>query len=262
MRWVIGDVHGMRAAIESLLAAVGKRDTSPRFLFTGDYVNRGPDTRAVLDLLLTLPNATFVRGNHDDVLDVILNGHGYCDQPTPLDPVGAFTWFMQFGLGETLVSYGADYAELEYTAGHPSPGRVFDAVEGVPDAHRAFIRALPPVYEEPDLFVAHAMWDPHSDPPSIAERLAADSQDRFRVLWGRYAERDILSRKRWRRTGYFGHTPVQSYRAGQFTPLRGPNIVLLDTGAALMPDGRLSAICHETGECVQVDRSGGLVEAT
>ncbi len=42
---------------------------------------------------------------------------------------------------------------------------------------------------------------------------------------------------------------------------RGPGIVLLDTGAALSTTGRLSAVCAETGECVQVHRSGQLVEA-
>ena len=265
MRWVIGDVHGMRAALESLLAAVARRDSAPRFLFAGDYVNRGPDSRGVLDLLLSLPDASFVRGNHDDVFDVILNGRGYGDPTQPMDRVAAFRWFMQHGLGETLVSYGADYAHLEYAAGHPTESRVFDAVSGVPDAHRAFVRNLPPVHEEPDLFVAHAMWDVDApdDAPNLAAPLAAPGNDaaRFKVLWGRYGERDIKRVKRWRRTGYFGHTPVRSYRPGQDTPIRGPGIVLLDTGAALTPDGRLSAVCAETGECVQVERSGKVVPA-
>ena len=103
MRWVIGDVHGMRAALESLLGEISKRDRSPRFLFTGDYVNRGPDSRGVIDLLLSLSGAAFVRGNHDDILDIILHGEGYCDHPTGIDAVGAFRWFMQHGLGETLL---------------------------------------------------------------------------------------------------------------------------------------------------------------
>ena len=265
MRWVIGDVHGMRPALESLLAAVSRRDASPRWLFTGDYVNRGPDSRGVLNLLIALPNAAFVRGNHDDILDVILHGDGYCDHPPGIDPVSAFRWFMQHGLGETLISYGADYAEIEYAAGHPSEARVAQTMSVVPAAHRAFIRALPPVYEEADLFVAHAMWDAYArdDDPPIAEQLARPENGpaRFAVLWGRYNERDVKRPKRWRRTGYFGHTPVQSYRPSQETPMRGPGIVLLDTAAALIPEGRLSAVCADTGECVQVDRGGKLVEA-
>lgn len=265
MRWVIGDVHGMRLALESLLAAISKCDSSPRFLFAGDYVNRGPDSRGVLDLLLTLSNATFVRGNHDDILDIILHGRGYCDHPQPIDPVGAFRWFMQHGMAETLVSYGADYADLEYAAGHPTEARVTEAMSIIPDAHRAFIRGLPPVYEEPDLFVAHALWDvdTRDNAPNLATPLAAPGNGvtRFNVLWGRYAERDIKRVKRWTRTGYFGHTPVKSYHSNQHTPMRGPSIVLLDTGAALSVDGRLSAVCAETGECVQVHRSGKAVEA-
>ncbi len=264
MRWVIGDVHGMRLALESLLAVVSKRDASPRWLFAGDYVNRGPDSRGVLDLLTKLPNAAFVRGNHDDILDVILHGRGYCDHPQPIEPVPAFRWFMQHGLAETLISYGADWADLEYAARHATEARVFDAMSVIPDAHRAFIRGLPPVYEEADLFVAHATWDVDAPDgaPNLAGQLAApgNGPGRFAVLWGRYAERDIRRVKRWRRTGYFGHTPVQSYRAGPATPIRGPNIVLLDTGAAVTADGRLSAVCAETGECVQVHRSGKVVE--
>ena len=76
MRWIIGDVHGMRAALERLLEAVGRVDPSARFYFVGDYVNRGPDARGVIDLLLSLTNARFVRGNHDDIFDrVELRGH-------------------------------------------------------------------------------------------------------------------------------------------------------------------------------------------
>lgn len=261
MRWVIGDVHGMRLALESLLAAIAKRDASPRLIFAGDYVNRGPDSRGVLNLLLSLDNASFVRGNHDDILDIILHGDGYCDHPATIDAVGAFRWFMQHGLAETLVSYGADDADLEYAAGHATDERIREAMSVVPADHRAFIRGLPPVYEEPDLFVAHAMWDVDESDEAIPARLGQSGPDRFKVLWGRYTEKDIARKKRWRRTGYFGHTPVQSYRAGQVEPMRGPNIVLLDTGAALGPSGRLSAMCAETGECVQVHRTGKLVEA-
>jgi hypothetical protein len=261
MRWVIGDVHGMRRALEALLDAIRARDPSPRLLFTGDYVNRGPDSRGVLELLLKLPNASFVRGNHDDVLDIILHGKGFCDHPTNIDPVSAFSWFMQHGLAETLISYGADYADLEYAAMHPSPTRVREAVSVIPASHAEFIRALPPLHEEDDIFVAHAMWDIDDDATSMNEKLAAHGDYRFKVLWGRYFEKDIKARKRWTRFGYFGHTPVSTYRAEYVEPLRGPQIALLDTGAALSVDGRLSAICVETGELVQVHRSGQSVEA-
>ena len=261
MRWIIGDVHGMRLALEALLSAISKRDKDPRFLFAGDYVNRGPDSRGVVNLLLKLPNATFVRGNHDDIVDTILHGIGYVDHPTRLEPVAAFKWFMQHGLMETLTSYGADYADLEYAAGHATEERVAEAMSVIPDEHKTFFKNLKPLHEEPDLFVAHAAWDVDSPDDGMPDRLARHGEDRLKIIWGRYQRFEIDSEKPWRRTGYFGHTPVQSYGDNLFEPLRGPSIVLLDTGAALAANGRLSAVCAETGECVQVHRSGKPVES-
>jgi hypothetical protein len=262
MRWVIGDVHGMRLALEALLNAIAKRDPLPKLIFAGDFVNRGPDSQGVIKLLLTLNNASFVRGNHDDILDIILHGKGFCDHPTTIQPVAAFHWFMQHGLAETLVSYGADAADLEYAAEYPTEDRVHEAVSVIPESHREFVRNLPPLYEDDDVFVAHAMWDADDSDDDIAGRLAKKSGEaRFKVLWGRFADDDIERSKSWRRTGYFGHTPVQTYRGGSVEPLRGPNIFLLDTGAALSVTGRLSAVCVETGECVQVHRNGKPVES-
>ena len=113
MRWVIGDIHGMLRPLEALVAAISRRDPGAHLIFVGDYVNRGPDSRQVIDLLLTLPHATFLRGNHDDIFDLILHGDCYmCHKDAP-DAVAGFAWFMEHGLDKTLVSYGADWAELE-----------------------------------------------------------------------------------------------------------------------------------------------------
>lgn len=261
MRWIVGDVHGMRLSLESLLEAIAARDPSPRLVFTGDYVNRGPDSRGVIDLLMKRTDATFVRGNHDDILDIILHGAGYCDHPATIEPVAAFLWFMQHGLSETLVSYGADVADVEYAAANPSPERVREAVSVIPEDHRRFIHTLRPLHEEPDLFVAHAMWDVNTPDADMPSRLGQSGPDRYKILWGRYSEKEISRKKRWQRTGYFGHTPVQTYGKDKHAPLRGPDIVLMDTGAVLGPTGRLSAVCAETGVCVQVGRSGEQVEA-
>ena len=49
MRWVIGDIHGMLRPTEALIGCILGRDASARFIFVGDYINRGPDSRGVLD---------------------------------------------------------------------------------------------------------------------------------------------------------------------------------------------------------------------
>src|SRR5258708_7396675 len=107
MRWIVGDIHGMAQPLKALVEAVTKRDKSPTWIFVGDYVNRGPDSKGVIDFLLKLPNARFCRGNHDDVFDVLLNEESYVEQLTNNNRGGAYKWFMEHGLRDTLASYGA-----------------------------------------------------------------------------------------------------------------------------------------------------------
>jgi hypothetical protein len=262
MRWIIGDIHGMFRPLDALIGAVERRDQSPHFMFVGDYVNRGPDSPRVIDRILALPRASCVRGNHDDVLDLILHGDCFsCHHHSP-SAISGFTWFMQYGLAETLMAYGADAAQLEHLWRHPDADVLRKTMEVIPARHRQFIHELPPVVEHADLFVAHAMWDVDEPDgsPEIAARLRHDPRLRHQILWGRYSGEQIRQRKRWRRTGYFGHTPVMNYTSLEdLVPLRGPQIVLLDTAAALVHHGRLSAVCAETGEVVQAVRDGSVI---
>lgn len=260
MRWIIGDIHGMLRPLETLLVAVRARDRAAQFIFAGDYVNRGPDSARVLDLLLCLKNAVFLRGNHDDIFDLVLNGMCYVSDDNMPDPMTAFRWFCQHGLRNTLLSYRITPGEIDGLLKRPSPQRLAQVVAPVPPAHRRFIRTLAPMAEFDDCFVAHAMWNP-DDLDEFPEKLANDQRVRHRLLWGRFTPNDLARPKRWRRTGYFGHTPVLNYdpKAGE-VPLRAPSIVLTDTGAALGPRGRLSAICHETGAILQADPNGLFVE--
>src|SRR5437763_3204743 len=157
MRWVIGDIHGMLKPLAQLIYAVRAQDPLARFLFVGDYVNRGPDSRGVVDLLLRLPEGTarFARGNHDDIFDLILNGKSFA---SGADPVPVFAWFMAHGLDRTLHSYGLDAAMIESVERKPTPQRLRDLVSEIPESHRTFFRHLPLVTEDKDLFVVHAKW--------------------------------------------------------------------------------------------------------
>lgn len=263
MNWAIGDIHGMLRPLRALVGAISKRDPSAHLIFLGDYVNRGPESKKVVDLLLSLPHATFLRGNHDDVFDLLLHGDCYICHPGARDPVGAFAWFMQHGLAETLMSYGADWAELEHAMGQPTPQKVEHFVKAVPASHRRFFKSLKPVYEAPDFFAAHGYWGPDEpdNSPGLAAQIDGDPTLKYRLLWGRFNEGQIQQPKHWRRVGIFGHTPVHNYPAGaELTPVFGPNIVLMDTASALTPAGMLSAICVETGIVLQADREGKVIE--
>ena len=65
--FAIGDVHGCCIALDTLLGSLALRDDD-RLVFLGDYVDRGPDSRGVIDRLIELDRqgrSTFLRGNHE-----------------------------------------------------------------------------------------------------------------------------------------------------------------------------------------------------
>lgn len=262
MRWVIGDIHGMIRPLEALLRAIARHDEAPQLMFVGDFVNRGPESKAVIELLMSLSNAQFVRGNHDDVFDQVLSGQSYAGRPGEEQRVMAFQWFMQHGLDKTFFSYGLTPSELSRVARRAKTSTLDELAALVPLAHRKFIRALPLVIERDDMFVAHAKWDVYSavDEPPISQRLERAETTRYTLLWGRYRLDEIEHDKPWQRTGYFGHTPVDNYSDNNdLVPVAGPRIVLLDTAAALVPHGRLTAFCHEKQSYLQADANGKLV---
>ncbi len=83
---------------------------------------------------------------------------------------------------------------------------------------------------------------------------------KFDHLEYRFAENEIRQSKPWARRMFFGHTPVSTYASfwtrDPHRPLVGPHIVLLDTGAALSMQGRLTAVCAEDLSFIQIDRRG------
>lgn len=62
--YIIGDVHGCLHPLHQLLEKI---ELSPqdRLFFTGDLINRGPHSLEVLNVIMRLPNAQVVLGNHD-----------------------------------------------------------------------------------------------------------------------------------------------------------------------------------------------------
>lgn len=251
----------MLGPLTALLGGIRAHDAQARLMFVGDYVNRGPDSRGVIDLLLSLGDrARFVRGNHDDVFDQVLGGTSYAGHATEQHRLAAFRWFMQHGLDATFLSYGADAAQLEHVLRRPTVDAIEQLASLVPPAHRAFISALPAVIEEPDLFVAHAKWDTDSPSDAIAARAGSSDKTRYMLLWGRFTTPEIDRKKRWRHRGFFGHTPVENYPIAEddVMPIVRDDIILLDTAVALSPTGRLTAVCADADEFLQADRGGNI----
>ena len=274
----------MAMPLDTLLTAVRQRDGEARFYFCGDYCDRGPDTREVVDLLINLTasgEAFVVRGNHDEIFDLVLNHKSFASSAeteanAPPDTIReAASIFLGEGLLETLLSYGADGHALwqAHRYRDVEGDWLQESITGVPESHRKFFRQLPAVVETDDFAIVHACWPPDyvDESGDMNGRCARDEQLRHDVIWARYTASQITSQKQWTRTVYVGHTPTSTYFAPPRLMRRGPQLlespgdvifgnqlVLCDTGC-FAADGRLSAVCHETSEVVQVHRTGDLI---
>lgn len=129
----IGDLHGCTAALDTVLAEVAP-DPDDLVVTLGDYIDRGPDSRGVIERLIALRNETKlvpILGNHEEMLLSILDGHHYM--------LG--DW-LAFGGLATLDSY-----ETENPA-------------DIPEEHVAFMRECVPLVELPSAFFVHASYLP------------------------------------------------------------------------------------------------------
>ena len=133
----IGDIHGCITALRSLIDFVAP-SVEDTIVTLGDYVDRGPDTRAVLDLLIDLGrHHTLVplRGNHEIMM---------------LDAMEKGSW-----LGPWL-KYGGDETLRSYAASAGAAGSFTD----IPDAHFDFLQnKLCAYYESESHFFVHAFAD-------------------------------------------------------------------------------------------------------
>ena len=70
-RWIIPDIHGCAQTVKVLLENMLKVTKHDQLYFLGDYIDRGPDGKSVIDYLMQLQkeeyNVHFIKGNHEDM---------------------------------------------------------------------------------------------------------------------------------------------------------------------------------------------------
>lgn len=235
MNWIIGDIHGMLEKFEGLIEDIDKVDTTPTIWCVGDYCDRGPDTKGVIDLILRSTNIKKIRGNHDEMLLYILTGEETGNHEFG-SRIGALREFMKFGMIQTLTSYGMTEEETRECS--RSITGTESLRERIPAEHIQFLRELPILLESDDFFICHGAIP--TDCP--LEQVNDVMVYRRAALWGRFGTDMIRSEKEWPKHGYFGHTPTYNY--GIDGPIFGPKITLIDTGAVYKR--QLTTICHET----------------
>lgn len=225
--YAIGDVHGCLGALrrvhDAILADLEARPPDDfRVIHLGDYVDRGPDSRGVIDWLVDCSDderVVFLRGNHDQMFAGALAGDRRMMQ----------LWLSNGGI-ETLESYGVvPAAFMEALAGGTPP-------DMVPDSHRAFLDRLTMYAAFGDYYFVHAGVDP---------RLPLDAQDPEALLWIR--DPFLTSDAEFEAVIVHGHTPVPRVAVQQ-------NRIGIDTGAVF--GGTLSCLVLEGGQKWLLSDSG------
>ena len=242
MNWVVGDVHGMLSEFESVIAQIEAKDFEASIYCVGDFCDRGYNSKGVVDVILSKSNIKCVRGNHDDIFDCILSGKPtQCsDDQTYEAPLSSLSWFLQFGMWETLGSYGMERDVIRDSM--RSLSSLASLMQKIPAEHHEFYKNLPLMIHGDGFFVAHASVVPECNLDDILEY----DTHRKAMIWGRYTQSQIDQPKAWGKTGYFGHTPTKHY--GKQDVIFGDQCVLCDTGSFFSK--KISAVCHETKEVV------------
>ncbi len=229
--YAIGDMHGradLLADLHRLITADvgGRRESRRLVVYLGDYVDRGPDSRQLIDLLLDQPLAGFeavhLKGNHEDFMLRFLAGENEM----------GLGWLMN-GAVETLASYGI--AAPVFATGAELDDLRRELIERLPARQRAFLDQLKLIHMEGDYAFVHA---------GIRPGLPLDRQAETDLLWIR--ERFLDWTGRHDKVVVHGHTISRS-------PELRPNRIGIDTGA--FATGVLTALVL-AGEAQDFIRTG------
>ena len=219
--YVIGDIHGRSDLLAKMVLAIeSDLRTSPVVdgltVTLGDYVDRGPDSKGVLDRLAKNPFPTeyiALKGNHEVLLEAFLR-----------DPAVGSQWRQLGGL-ETLHSYGVSVAAVMIGKGFEEAS---DALrQAIPEEHLQFLASLKLSVSVGDYFLCHA---------GVRPGVALEKQSAEDLLWIR--DEFLNSKKNFGKVVVHGHTPTD---APEVLPTR----INIDTGA--FATGQLTCLVLERG---------------
>jgi serine/threonine protein phosphatase 1 len=215
--YAIGDVHGCLGLLDDLIAKIDADDAArgkarTRLIFLGDLVDRGPDSRGVVERVRRIheerPGTILLKGNHEEILLLTRQGDRR-----------AASLFHRVGGRATLLSYGvpADVYDSCDT------GDLADLVrQYVPDEHIALLSGFEDFHEAGDYLFVHAGIRPGIP---LAEQKISDL---------RWIRSEFLNHK-----GSHGRVVVHGHSISVEVEER-PNRIGIDTGG--FASGQLTAV--------------------
>lgn len=228
--YVIADIHGRVDLLLRLLKRIGKdalqHASKQNVLITlGDYIDRGPDSKGVIDTLIHHAPRGFRKehlcGNHEDLLLNFLR-----------KPQTGLCWLINGGWN-TLLSYGFSVKELPESI-DDLPNTRDLLLKRMPRWHRTFIRSLKLHYHYGDYFFVHA---------GVRPGIPLSKQRKADLLWIR--DEFLNSKKTFGKIVVHGHTIVKA-------PEIHANRIALDTGAFYTDDLRCLVLSEEEPQFLQI----------
>jgi len=220
--YAIGDIHGRSDLLDRLLGLIRKDAAGFRgvvtLVFIGDYVDRGRDSKGVIDILLEVRTefAThFLCGNHDRAMLNFL-----------ADP-GTYPGWRNIGGADTLLSYGVAPPDAE--DGNALRQARDKFLRAVPGPHMGILNTLEMSVEIGDYYFVHA---------GVRPGVPLDGQTFMDMMWIR--DEFLNSDADFGKIIVHGHSPLRK-------PVRKSNRLSIDTGA--YSTGKLTAAMLEGTQC-------------
>ncbi len=176
-RFAISDIHGCKATFEKMLTEVIQLQKEDTLYLLGDYIDRGPDSKGVFDVIMNLQSEGYqvhcLMGNHEDMLLRAFQSEMTAD-----------SWIMAGG-DATLDSFGVKHWK------------------DIPQKYLDFMENLHLYFELDDYLLVHAGFNFR-----YAQELSDLYRDEFAMLWLRYWYNDIVPELVEGKTIVHGHTPI------------------------------------------------------
>lgn len=223
--YVIGDIHGQLGLLKAVHDRIERDDAARggggQVIHVGDLIDRGPDSRGVVEYLMQGQAAgrpwTVLKGNHDRFLS------RFAAEPGWIDPglASGRHWLDHATLGAapTLASYGVERGD------RPHAEVLADTLRAVPQAHLRWLDQLPLFHRIPQAVIVHA---------GIRPGVALERQTEHDLIWIRQGFLDEATDHGM--LVVHGHTVVE--RVTHYG-----NRLAIDTGAAY--GGPLSVVVFD-----------------
>jgi serine/threonine protein phosphatase 1 len=223
--YAIGDLHGCADLLEELLAALRPRlRTEDSVVFLGDYIDRGPDSRRVVDRLLRFraehANTVTLSGNHEEWMLEAWDDFTRSSWLLSMEGLSTVSSYSEKAARALEASLRAADRRLIAGNSRPAPLDYAPFLASLPAEHAAFFRSLRPWHEDAHGLYAHAGMRLDGPP---------ERQEAHDFFWAEPEE--MLARWPGPKTLVIGHRPTFKLdEAMRGRPILTERVIACDLG--------------------------------